>query len=95
VLYALFAVLQRTTHSPLMDLRILTRRPVVAGTLLILVATALMIAVFFLGSFSLQHLQGYGALRTGLLFLPVAVATIIGAQAAGRIIGHLGAARSR
>jgi predicted MFS family arabinose efflux permease len=91
VLYALFAVLQRTTRSPLMDLRILTRRPVVAGTFLILVATALMIAVFFLGSFYLQHLQGYGALRTGLLFLPVAVATIIGAHAAGRIIGHLGA----
>jgi MFS family permease len=91
VLYALFAVLQRTTRSPLMDLRILTRRPVVACTFLILVATALMIAVFFLGSFYLQHLQGYGALRTGLLFLPVAMATIIGAQAAGRVIGHLGA----
>ena len=73
-----------------MDLRILTRRPVVAGTFLILVATALMIAVFFLGSFYLQHLMGYGALRTGLLFLPVAVATIIGAQVAGHIIGRLG-----
>jgi EmrB/QacA subfamily drug resistance transporter len=90
ILYALFAGLQRAVRSPLMDLRILTRRPVVAGTFLILVATALMIAVFFLGSFYLQHLMGYGALRTGLLFLPVAVATIIGAQVAGHIIGRLG-----
>ena len=73
-----------------MDLRILTRRPVATGTLLILVATALMIAVFFLGSFYLQHHQGYGALRTGLLFLPVAVATILGAQLAGRAIGGAG-----
>jgi MFS family permease len=49
-----------------------------------------MAKVFFLGSFYLQHLQGYGALRTGLLFLPVALATIVGAQAAARVIGHLG-----
>jgi EmrB/QacA subfamily drug resistance transporter len=91
VLYGLFVVLQRTVRSPLMDVAILTRRPVVTGTLLILVATALMIAMFFLGSFYLQHFQGYGALRTGLLFLPIAVATIIGAQAAGHVIGRLGA----
>jgi EmrB/QacA subfamily drug resistance transporter len=91
VLYAVFAILQRAVRSPLMDLRILTRRPVAAGTFLILVATALMIAVFFLGSFYLQHLLGYGPLRTGLLFLPVAVATLVGAQAAGHVIGRLGA----
>ncbi|WP_330359538.1 MFS transporter [Kribbella sp. ALI-6-A] len=90
VLYALFAVVQRTVKSPLMDLRILARRPVASGTFLILVATALMIAVFFLGSFYLQHHQGYGALRTGLLFLPVALATIVGAQVAGGVIGTAG-----
>ncbi|MGW9193633.1 MFS transporter [Micromonospora chersina] len=91
VLYVVFAVVQRAVRSPLMDLRILSRRPVAAGTFLILVATALMIAVFFLGSFYLQHHMGYGALRTGLLFLPVALATIVGAQAAGHLIGRLGA----
>ncbi|MFI7578221.1 MFS transporter [Micromonospora sp. NPDC049497] len=91
VLYVLFAVVQRIVRSPLMDLRILTRRSVAGGTFLILVATALMIAVFFLGSFYLQHHKGYGALRTGLLFLPVAVATIIGAQVAGHVVGRLGA----
>ncbi|MFG3705906.1 DHA2 family efflux MFS transporter permease subunit [Micromonospora sp. NPDC047670] len=91
VLYLLFAVVQRRARSPLMDLRILTRRSVASGTFLILVATALMIAVFFLGSFYLQHHRGYGPLRTGLLFLPVAVATIIGAQVAGHVVGRLGA----
>ncbi|WP_328992891.1 MFS transporter [Kribbella sp. NBC_01245] len=91
VLYGVFAFSQQVVRSPLMDLRILTRRPVAAGTFLILVATALMIAVFFLGSFYLQHLQGYGALRTGLLFLPVAVATTIGAHTAGQNIGRVGA----
>ncbi|MGC4939968.1 MFS transporter [Kribbella sp. DT2] len=91
VLYAVFTAVQRVVKSPLMDLTILARRPVAAGTFLILVATALMIAVFFLGSFYLQHHQGYGPLRTGLLFLPVAVATILGAQLAGRSIGSAGA----
>ncbi|WP_245657188.1 MFS transporter [Herbidospora mongoliensis] len=91
VLYAVFFVVQRTGRSPLMDPRILTRRPVISGVFLILVATALMISVFFLGSFYLQHYEGFGALHTGLLFLPVAVATIIGAQVAGRLVGEVGA----
>ena len=91
VLYGVFALVQRTVRSPLMDLRILTRRPVAAGIFMILVATALMIATFFLGSFYLQHFKGYGALRTGLLFLPVALAAIVGAQVAGQIVGHVGA----
>ncbi|MER7420690.1 MFS transporter [Micromonospora peucetia] len=91
LLYAAFVVRQRLAASPLMDLRLLLRRPVAVGALLILVATALMITVFFLGTFYLQGYQGYGALRTGLLFLPVAIATMLGANAAGRIIGRMGA----
>ncbi|TDO45710.1 EmrB/QacA subfamily drug resistance transporter [Kribbella sp. VKM Ac-2527] len=91
VLYAAFASLQRVVRSPLMDLRILVRRPVASGTFLILIATALMISVFFLGTFYFQHRQGYGALRTGLLFLPVAVATIVGAQVSGQVVGRFGA----
>jgi predicted MFS family arabinose efflux permease len=93
VLYLLFGVWQRTTAAPLMDLDLLFRRPVSSGTLVILVATALMVGVFFLGSFYLQHHQGYGALVTGLLFLPVALATMAGATTAGRVIGAAGGRR--
>jgi EmrB/QacA subfamily drug resistance transporter len=91
VLYGLFAWVQRSVRSPLMDLRILTRRPVAAGTSMLLVATALMISMFFLGSFYLQHFKQYGALRTGLLFLPVAIAAIVGAHLAGQLVGRVGA----
>ncbi|MGK5520966.1 MFS transporter [Micromonospora sp. URMC 107] len=91
LLYAAFVVRQRLAASPLMDVRLLLRRPVATGALLILVATALMITVFFLGTFYLQNHQGYGALRTGLLFLPVAITTMLGANAAGRAIGRIGA----
>jgi MFS family permease len=58
--------------------------------LLVLVATALMITVFFLGSFYFQNYRGYDALRTGLLFLPVALATMAGSTIAGRILAGLG-----
>jgi MFS family permease len=91
VVYALFVWWQRTTSSPLMDLGILTRRPVAAGALVILIATALMIAVFLLGSFYFQRLQGYSAIATGLLFLPVALATMGGAHVAGSVIARTGA----
>jgi EmrB/QacA subfamily drug resistance transporter len=91
LLYAAFALRQRMAATPLMDLRLLARRPVTTGTLLIFVATALTITVFFLGTFYFQNYRGFGALRTGLLFLPVAVATMIGANVAGRLIGAVGA----
>ncbi|MFD7159853.1 MFS transporter [Kribbella sp. NPDC059898] len=91
VLYGGFAWVQRTVRSPLMDLRILARRSVASGTLMLLIATALMISMFFLGSFYLQHFKQYGALRTGLLFLPVAVAAIAGAHLAGQFVGKVGA----
>jgi EmrB/QacA subfamily drug resistance transporter len=90
VLYAIFFGWLRTTRTPLMNVGLLLRRPVASGTLMVLVATALMIAIFFLGSFYLQHHEGYGPMRTGLLFLPVAVGTMIGANVAGRVIGRTG-----
>ncbi len=91
VLYVLFVVRQLRAASPLMDVRLLIRRPVATGTLLIMVATALMIMVFFLGTFYLQDYQGFNPLITGLLFLPVALFTMAGANLGGRLIGRLGA----
>lgn len=89
--YAAFAAWQRRTAAPLMDLRLLGRRPVAAGIFVIGVATALMVGVFFLGSFYLQNHQSHGALMTGVLFLPVALLTMAAATAASRVIGRLGA----
>ncbi|MFI1656610.1 DHA2 family efflux MFS transporter permease subunit [Streptomyces sp. NPDC020472] len=89
-LYAGFAGVERRSRTPLMDLRMLTRRPVVAGSLLMLVATALLISFFFLGSMRLQHVHGLDAFRTGLLFLPVALATAIGAHLGSRLVTTAG-----
>src|SRR5918999_3126831 len=89
-LYLAFVVRVGHAAHPLMDMGLLLRRPVAVGTLLVLVATALMITVFFLGSFYFQRHLGYDALRTGLLFLPVALATMAGATIAGRVLTRTG-----
>jgi EmrB/QacA subfamily drug resistance transporter len=90
VLAVLFSFWERGTRTPLMDPGLLLRRPVAAGTAMLLVATALTVAVFFLGSFYLQDHEGHGALATGLLFLPVALTTMAGASTAGKAFGSLG-----
>jgi MFS family permease len=49
-----------------------------------------LIAGLFLGSQYLQHLRGLSALETGLFFLPPALALMIGAITAGRLVGTIG-----
>lgn len=73
-----------------MDLSLLFRRPAFAGVFTIGIATALMVAVFFLGSFYLQQVADLGPLATGLLFLPVALFTMADANLGGRLIGRTG-----
>ncbi|MFG1670053.1 MFS transporter [Streptomyces sp. Y7] len=90
VAYTAFVAVERASRAPLMDLRMFTRRPVLAGVFLMLVATALLISFFFLGSAYLQHVRGFSPLRTGLLFLPVAVATGVGAHVGSRLVGRIG-----
>ncbi len=91
LLYAALGVRLRTASYPLVPPGLLTRRPVVGGTVVLFFATGLMVSVFFLGTFALQEVFGHGPLLTGLLFLPVALGTMTGAQSAGRLLGRLGA----
>jgi EmrB/QacA subfamily drug resistance transporter len=81
-----FAQVERRTASPLLSVGLLTRRPVAAGGFLMLIGTGLLVGTFFLGSFSLQHADGYSALRVGLSFIPVAVAAVLGAHAASHVL---------
>jgi EmrB/QacA subfamily drug resistance transporter len=89
-LYAVFAVAERRTAAPLLDVRMFARRPVLIGAFLMLTGTGLLFGYFFLGSIYLQHVRGYSALTTGLLFLPMALAAGVGAQLAGPLTRALG-----
>jgi EmrB/QacA subfamily drug resistance transporter len=90
VLYGVFVVVERTVPTPLLRLSLLARRPIAAGAFLMLVAAGVLIADLFLGSQYLQHLRGRSALQTGLFFLPPALALMIGAITAGRLVGTIG-----
>jgi EmrB/QacA subfamily drug resistance transporter len=90
VLYAGFVVVERTVPTPLLHPSLLSRRPITTGAFLMLVASGVLIAGLFLGSQYLQRLRGLSALETGLFFLPAALATMIGAIAAGRLVGAIG-----
>jgi EmrB/QacA subfamily drug resistance transporter len=87
--WAAFALIERRAVQPLLAVGLLLRRPVAAGGFLMLVATGLLIGGLFLGSFVLQHADGYSALRVGLSFIPVAVATIAGAHTAGQVLSRV------
>ena len=89
--YAALVVWLGRTPTPLVDPQLLAQRPVLAGTVVLFVTTGLMVAVFFLGSFYLQDVRGHGPLATGLLFVPVALATMAGAQVGARLIEPIGA----
>ena len=84
--FTILVQIERRTARPLLSLELLARRPSLAGSFLMLVATGLMVGGYFLASFDLQHLHGYSALHVGLAFLPMAVATVVGAQAAGQLL---------
>ncbi|MFC5008271.1 MFS transporter [Dactylosporangium cerinum] len=83
--------LQRSVRAPLLPTTLLRRRPVVAGNAVMLVASGLLIAGFFLTSMVAQHVFGYSALRTGLLFLPVTVATVVSAHLTAHGLRRFGA----
>lgn len=90
-LYLAFVAVERRVRSPLVPLDQLVRRPMATGVGTMLAASALLISGFFLCSLLLQRVLGLSALTTALLFLPVAIATGIGAHLAGRLLVRVGA----
>lgn len=77
-LLAVFVLVVRSSPAPLLRLAVLTRRPVVAGNLVMLVASGLLLSIFFLNSQYLQQVLRLSALDTGLIFLPVALVIGLG-----------------
>lgn len=90
-IWAVFAVAEGRALNPLLNVALLARRPTLGGSFLMLIATGPMVGGFFLGSFALQHADGYSAWHVGLAFLPMAIATIAGAQTATQALARVNA----
>jgi MFS family permease len=80
----------RRARDPLVDLELLHRRTVLAGTTLMACAAGTLVCAFLLTSLLLQERLGHSALRTGLEFLPAAVAAAVAARRAGALVGRWG-----
>ena len=87
--WAVFALVERRVRHPLLTVGLLGQRAVLAGSFLMLAATGLLVGGFFIGSFALQRAHHYTALGVGLAFLPVAVATVAGAQTGSRVLARV------
>lgn len=89
-LLAGFALTERAVSRPLVAPSTWRSRSLVAGTGVMLGATALLVGVFFVGSLYLQLVLGSSALETGLQFLPIAAAIGLAAHGTGHALEHAG-----
>ena len=90
VLLSAFAAVERRTRRPLLPQQIWRTRSLVAGVLVMLGATGVLVGTFFLNSLYLQGVQGSSALRVGLEFLPLALVIGAGAHLASRLLPRAG-----
>ncbi|MFI1485190.1 MFS transporter [Streptomyces sp. NPDC020747] len=85
-----FVAVEKSVRAPLVRLSVLTRRNLVGGSVVMLAASGVLISMFFLCSLYLQHVLRLSALKTGLVFLPVAVAITLAAHLSSQAIGRFG-----
>src|SRR6266702_3727063 len=90
VLLVAFAAVERSVRRPLVPVQIWRTRSLVAGVVVMLGSTGVLVATFFLNSLYLQGVQHASALRVGLEFLPLAVGIGASAHLASRLLPRAG-----
>ena len=90
VLGTAFVLIERRTAEPLVPLTVFTNRNLSVGNIVMLLAGAAMVALFFALSVSMQAVLGYDALTAGLSQLPLAGALVVVAGAAPAVIERIG-----
>jgi EmrB/QacA subfamily drug resistance transporter len=90
VLLMAFAAVERSVRRPLVPVQIWRTRSLLAGVVVMLGSTGVLVATFFLNSLYLQGVQHASALRVGLEFLPLAVVVGASAHLASRLLPRAG-----
>jgi MFS family permease len=81
---------QRAGRSPLVPPQTWRNRPLIAGALVMLASTGILVATFFLNTLYLQEVQHASALKVGLEFLPLALIIGLGAHLASHLLPRAG-----
>lgn len=85
-----FLLVERKAVNPLAPPALLRRPPLPGAVGVTLFATGLLYGAFFLNSIYLQDYRHFSPVHVGLIFLPPAVAMVMGAAIAAHAIGHVG-----
>jgi hypothetical protein len=88
LLAAFVGIEARLAESPLVPFEVFTSRLVSAGNVLSFLGFAPVMATWFLLTLQLQVVRGFTPLATGLLFLPLSLAVVVGAQVGFRVLGR-------
>ena len=91
VLLAAFALIESRSRHPLLPVRLLRNRDRLGAYLMMLGVGTLIAGVFFFLTLFVQDVWGYSALRTGVAFLPVTAAMLVGAVGGTALVPRIGA----
>ena len=88
---ATFVAVERRVTDPLVPLGVFRRRTTSTALVLLVMGMGPVFSGFYLSSLYLQQVLGHSALRTGVEFLPVAVAIVAAAHVGGGLMSRVGA----
>jgi EmrB/QacA subfamily drug resistance transporter len=80
----------KVASHPLVPFRIFRSRSLSAANGVMFLVGGVFFAMWYFLTFYFQHVLGYGPIRAGFAFLPMAIAIIIGAQISSRLIARTG-----
>jgi EmrB/QacA subfamily drug resistance transporter len=93
-LMAAFLALEARIENPIMPLRILRSRGLIGSSVVRGFLVTGMYSTFFLGTLYLEHVRHYGALQTGVAFLPWTITVgILSLGITARLVGRFGQMR--
>lgn len=88
-----FVTVERRSADPMMDLSLFRDRTYSLAIVTIFMVLFAVYGMLLLMTQYLQNVQGYSAVRTGLLILPFSLAVAVLSPIAGRLVGQFGARR--
>ena len=88
VLLVTFLKVEQRASGPLFPPHVWKLRSLVSGTAVMLGVTGILVGTVFLASIFMQTVMGFSALRTGVAFLPFALAITAGTVVARHLLAH-------
>lgn len=85
-----FLCYEARRRDPFIDLRFFRSIPFASATVIAVCAFAAWGAFLFMMSLYLQDERGFSALRTGLIYLPIALGALLFSPLSGRMVGRFG-----